>query len=169
MLAVSGVLASSSMGWPSIFYFSGVAGLVWSILYFFYGSSSPADSPGRISPEEKYFIESSLNTGDHGSRVHRAFATLIKIILIKNPFFSQSRHHGKRSSHHQQPSHSSSFTAPTTGASGRFSRKFHRTWRASCTSTSRRMRCYQHFRTLWWWSWAWSWVHSPIGWTTKRS
>lgn len=69
MLAVSGVLASSTMGWPSIFYFSGVAGLVWSILYFFYGSSSPSDSSGRMSAEEKYFIESSLNTGDHGSKV----------------------------------------------------------------------------------------------------
>jgi MFS transporter, ACS family, solute carrier family 17 (sodium-dependent inorganic phosphate cotransporter), member 5 len=69
MLAVSGVLASSAMGWPSIFYFSGVAGLVWSILYFFYGASSPADCPGRISPEERHFIESSLNTGEYGSGV----------------------------------------------------------------------------------------------------
>ena len=69
MLAVSGVLASSSMGWPSIFYLSGVAGLVWSILYFFYGASSPSDCPGRISSEERQFIESSLNTGEHGSGV----------------------------------------------------------------------------------------------------
>lgn len=89
MLAVSGVLASSTMGWPSIFYFSGVAGLVWSILYFFYGSSSPADSPGRISQEEKYFIESSLNTGDHGSRVN--ISIIIKKIyyLIQHIFTSQ--------------------------------------------------------------------------------
>lgn len=62
MLGISGVLASSSMGWPSIFYFSGVAGLVWSILWFFYGSSSPADCRGRISSEERQFIETSLNT-----------------------------------------------------------------------------------------------------------
>ncbi|CRL04181.1 CLUMA_CG017288, isoform A [Clunio marinus] len=69
MLAISGVLASSAMGWPSIFYSSGVAGLVWSVLYFFYGSSSPSDCAQRISPEEKHFIESSLNvTGDHGGR-----------------------------------------------------------------------------------------------------
>lgn len=71
MLAVSGVLASSAMGWPSIFYFSGVAGLVWSMLYYFYGASSPSDCGGRISPEEKHFIESSLHTGDHGSKVKR--------------------------------------------------------------------------------------------------
>lgn len=65
MLSLSGVLASSSMGWPSIFYFSGVAGMVWSIIWFFYGSSSPADSEDRISSEERQFIESSLNaSGD---------------------------------------------------------------------------------------------------------
>ena len=62
MLAVSGVLASSAMGWPSIFYLSGVFGLVWAILFMFYGSSSPADSRDRISPEERHFIETSLNT-----------------------------------------------------------------------------------------------------------
>jgi MFS transporter, ACS family, solute carrier family 17 (sodium-dependent inorganic phosphate cotransporter), member 5 len=78
MLAVSGVLASSSMGWPSIFYFSGAAGLVWSILYFFYGSSSPSDCGGRISSEEKRFIESSLNTGDHGSKVIFEFSLVIQ-------------------------------------------------------------------------------------------
>lgn len=62
MLAVSGVLASSSMGWPSIFYFSGAAGLVWAILYFFYGASSPSECADRISEEERQFIESSLNS-----------------------------------------------------------------------------------------------------------
>jgi MFS transporter, ACS family, solute carrier family 17 (sodium-dependent inorganic phosphate cotransporter), member 5 len=78
MLAVSGVLASSSMGWPSIFYFSGVAGLVWSILYFFYGASSPSDCPEKISTEERNFIESSLNTGgDHGSRVSQTVLHLL--------------------------------------------------------------------------------------------
>ncbi|KAG5684637.1 hypothetical protein PVAND_013857 [Polypedilum vanderplanki] len=67
MLAISGVLASSAMGWPSIFYISGVAGIVWSIIWMFYGSSSPADSRDKISVEERHFIESSLSehtTGD---------------------------------------------------------------------------------------------------------
>lgn len=62
MLGISGVLASSAMGWPSIFYFSGAVGIVWSIIWIFYGSSSPADSRERISSEERHFIESSLNT-----------------------------------------------------------------------------------------------------------
>jgi ACS family sodium-dependent inorganic phosphate cotransporter-like MFS transporter 5 len=63
MLAVSGYLAST-MGWPSIFYFSGAAGLVWSIIWFFYGGSSPSEYK-KISPEEREFIETSLKTGEH--------------------------------------------------------------------------------------------------------
>ncbi|CAO1408559.1 unnamed protein product [Diamesa hyperborea] len=69
MLAVSGVLAESTMGWPSIFYVSGVAGLVWSIIYFFYGASSPSDCDNRISPDEKVFIESSLQTSDRDQSI----------------------------------------------------------------------------------------------------
>lgn len=69
MLGVSGVLAESTMGWPSIFYISGVAGLVWSIIYFFYGASSPSDCQNRISPDEKLFIESSLQTSDRDQSI----------------------------------------------------------------------------------------------------
>lgn len=88
MLAVSGVLASSAMGWPSIFYFSGAAGLVWSILYFFYGSSSPSDCSDRISPEEKRFIEASLNTGDHGSKVTFHYGD-IETVLTESSFLAR--------------------------------------------------------------------------------
>lgn len=59
MTAISGILASSSLGWPSIFYISGSAGVVWSVLWFFYGSNSPAECP-TISEEERDFIEKSL-------------------------------------------------------------------------------------------------------------
>lgn len=59
MTAVSGFLASSSMGWPSIFYFSGMAGTIWSILYFVYGSNSPAECKA-ISDDERDYIERSL-------------------------------------------------------------------------------------------------------------
>lgn len=57
MLAVSGLLASSTMGWPSIFYFSGAATIIWAIFWMLFGSSSPALCK-RISIEEKTFIES---------------------------------------------------------------------------------------------------------------
>ncbi|KAI8118081.1 putative inorganic phosphate cotransporter [Lucilia cuprina] len=59
MLASSGVMASSSMGWPSIFYISGGVGLVWSAAWFFWGASTPNEYK-NISPEEKKLIETSL-------------------------------------------------------------------------------------------------------------
>ncbi|XP_017480484.1 PREDICTED: putative inorganic phosphate cotransporter, partial [Rhagoletis zephyria] len=67
MIATSGVLASSSMGWPSIYYFSGGIGIVWAVIWFFWGAGSPADSK-LISPEEKKFIEQSIgnsSSDDH--------------------------------------------------------------------------------------------------------
>lgn len=57
MLASSGYLAASSFGWPSIFYVSGGATLVWTVVWILFGASSPALC-SRISIEEKKFIES---------------------------------------------------------------------------------------------------------------
>ncbi|XP_065369042.1 putative inorganic phosphate cotransporter [Calliphora vicina] len=63
MLAASGVMASSSMGWPSIFYISGGVGLVWSAAWFFWAASSPGEYK-KISAEEKKLIETSLGSKD---------------------------------------------------------------------------------------------------------
>lgn len=59
MTAISGVLASSSLGWPSIFYFSGMVGVVWSVLWYVYGSNSPAEC-ATISEDERDYIQRSL-------------------------------------------------------------------------------------------------------------
>ncbi|XP_075169622.1 putative inorganic phosphate cotransporter isoform X2 [Haematobia irritans] len=72
MLATSGVMASSSMGWPSIFYMSGGVGLVWSVVFFIWGASSPSECR-NISPEEKKFIETSL--GSDGGDAHSHMPT----------------------------------------------------------------------------------------------
>lgn len=63
MLSTSGILASSFMGWPSIFYISGLASGLWAILWLFFGSNSPADYK-YISAEERDFIQSSLGHND---------------------------------------------------------------------------------------------------------
>lgn len=56
MLATSGIIASSSVGWPGIFYGSGACGLLWALSYYIWGSSSPQQSKS-ISPEEVKMIE----------------------------------------------------------------------------------------------------------------
>ncbi|CAD7015095.1 putative inorganic phosphate cotransporter [Ceratitis capitata] len=61
MMAISGTIASSSFGWPGIFYVSGLASLLWALVWYFIGASSPSDYKW-ISDEEKVYIESSLVT-----------------------------------------------------------------------------------------------------------
>ncbi|XP_073812051.1 putative inorganic phosphate cotransporter isoform X1 [Musca autumnalis] len=68
MLATSGVMASSVMGWPSIFYISGGVGLLWSVAFLIWGASSPSEYR-NISPEEKKFIETSLGSSSEGETV----------------------------------------------------------------------------------------------------
>lgn len=57
MLAVSGLIASSFIGWPGIFYSSGTMCLLWCIGLYLYGANSPAECT-RVTAEERAFIES---------------------------------------------------------------------------------------------------------------
>lgn len=67
MLLVGGEIAESSVGWPGIFYFSGMFGVVWCVVWYFFASNSPEECP-RISQEEKEAIQESIgqitNVGD---------------------------------------------------------------------------------------------------------
>lgn len=58
MLAASGVIAASTMGWPGIFYISGGLSAIWAICWSFLGCDSPSVSRS-ISKLEKDFIESN--------------------------------------------------------------------------------------------------------------
>ncbi|KAH8407686.1 hypothetical protein KR222_010729, partial [Zaprionus bogoriensis] len=54
MLATSGLLITFG-GWPSVFYASGGLGCIWSVIYYIWGASSPAQSK-QISTEERELI-----------------------------------------------------------------------------------------------------------------
>lgn len=56
MMAVSGVLAASTMGWPSIYYVSGVCGIIWVLFWLIFGSNSPNEH-GAISEKEREYIQ----------------------------------------------------------------------------------------------------------------
>lgn len=47
------------VGWESVFYFTGLVGLIWSLLWFYLVFETPAAHP-RITPEEREYIESSI-------------------------------------------------------------------------------------------------------------
>lgn len=52
---VSGLIASSRFGWPMIFYTFSGTGLLWCIIFGYFGYKSPNDHP-TISEEERNFI-----------------------------------------------------------------------------------------------------------------
>ncbi|XP_046815652.1 putative inorganic phosphate cotransporter [Vespa crabro] len=60
-LPFSGLLAASSIGWPSIFYIFGAFAVCWSIIFLFLGSDTPS-THSTISIEEKMYIKSSLES-----------------------------------------------------------------------------------------------------------
>ncbi|CAG2063118.1 unnamed protein product [Timema podura] len=56
----------ASLGWESVFYVTGVVGLLWSIAWFLVVFDSPAQHP-RISNKERLFIENAIgSTTSHG-------------------------------------------------------------------------------------------------------
>ncbi|XP_073845956.1 putative inorganic phosphate cotransporter [Musca autumnalis] len=56
---VSGLIATSSLGWPGISYITCVLGLIWCFLWEIFGANTPNTSK-FISQEERNFIHSSL-------------------------------------------------------------------------------------------------------------
>ncbi|KAL1140252.1 hypothetical protein AAG570_000184, partial [Ranatra chinensis] len=82
-LPLCGLLASSSGGWPSIFYISATLGFVWVILYALFGADSP-DTHRYISQEEKEFIHEALDNSP-GKKVNK---TPWKSILTSIPVWA---------------------------------------------------------------------------------
>lgn len=62
-MPISGFLAASNVGWPSIFYIFGALTILWSIVFFYYGADSPAEHRS-ISQKEREYIEESLRTAE---------------------------------------------------------------------------------------------------------
>lgn len=60
MLPIAGMLASSSGGWPVIFYVGGIVALIWVLLWLLFGYNSPAEHQS-MSETEREFIISSLS------------------------------------------------------------------------------------------------------------
>lgn len=81
-LAVSGVLSSSSQGWPIVFYLSGAAGLTWTAGWLLLGAES-LSKHRSVSQAEKEYIQASLaDTVDHDIQVQCSPHIYIFITVI---------------------------------------------------------------------------------------
>ncbi|XP_050535846.1 sialin [Daktulosphaira vitifoliae] len=65
-LPVCGFLIST-LGWESVFYITGLVGIIWSILWFTLVFEKPSEHP-RISEYEKHYIETQIATQSSGSK-----------------------------------------------------------------------------------------------------
>lgn len=66
-LPICGYLIST-LGWASVFYSTGVVGIIWSVLWFVLIYDSPAQHP-RISKEERAEIEMKIAEGEGGKGI----------------------------------------------------------------------------------------------------
>uniref|UniRef100_A0A0K8VMD7 Putative inorganic phosphate cotransporter n=1 Tax=Bactrocera latifrons TaxID=174628 RepID=A0A0K8VMD7_BACLA len=93
MMGISGTIASSSLGWPGIFYSSGLISLLYVIMWYFVGASDPSDYKW-ISAEEKLYIQSALVTSAKPEDEHIPTKTPWVKIVTSVPFlvilFAQS-------------------------------------------------------------------------------
>lgn len=71
ILATSGVIFDSNIGWPGIFYISGGVALVWSVIFLYFGAESPEQSKVISITEQKY-INSLTGSGEE-SQVSNLF------------------------------------------------------------------------------------------------
>ncbi|XP_018561182.1 putative inorganic phosphate cotransporter [Anoplophora glabripennis] len=81
-MPLSGVIALSSAGWPTIFYLHGGISLVWSILWLILGSNSPS-TDRFISEEERKYIQAGAPIEEE-----KSIATPWKAIFTSGPYYA---------------------------------------------------------------------------------
>ncbi|XP_014212242.2 putative inorganic phosphate cotransporter [Copidosoma floridanum] len=85
-MLVSGFLASSPLGWHSVFYIFGIIGVIWSIIFFFVAADSPS-SHSRIKPKEATYINGSLGNLDKAGKAEK-LPIPWKAILTSKPLIA---------------------------------------------------------------------------------
>jgi MFS family permease len=79
-MPLSGVLSSSEIGWPSVFYIFGLFGIAWSFLFFYFGADMPSEHP-TICPNEMRYIETSLG------RLEKTLESEVRFLVFKELLF----------------------------------------------------------------------------------
>ncbi|XP_014212336.1 putative inorganic phosphate cotransporter [Copidosoma floridanum] len=78
-MPISGWLASSQFGWPSIFYVFGALGVAWAVLFLILGSDQPAHH-SSISPVERLYIVESLGKSRSNAKLKTPWLSIMTSI-----------------------------------------------------------------------------------------
>lgn len=87
MLAMGGLIASSIIGWPGIFFISGGIGYVWCGLWWYYVSDTPAKCD-KISDEELCYLSSM--TGVSEKKISPPWGKIFTSIPFLSTLIAQS-------------------------------------------------------------------------------
>ncbi|XP_030382811.1 putative inorganic phosphate cotransporter [Scaptodrosophila lebanonensis] len=82
ILATSGVIFDSSMGWPGLYYISGGLSVAWAIIFLWLGANAPGDVVSMNKVEREYI---AALTGSEGSG--QPMAVPWKSIFTSPPFY----------------------------------------------------------------------------------
>ncbi|XP_046680581.1 putative inorganic phosphate cotransporter isoform X1 [Homalodisca vitripennis] len=92
-MPIAGYLAASPWGWPSIFYCTGLCGVLWSVAWLFVGADSPDCHP-TISDGERHYIVSSLSQvsteNSHFTTPWKSIMTSVPVLALITVHFCQN-------------------------------------------------------------------------------
>ncbi|KAG8253746.1 hypothetical protein J6590_029320 [Homalodisca vitripennis] len=66
-LFVAGYLTAGPWGWPSIFYSTGLCGVLWAVAWLFLGANSPDTHPSISDSEREYIKAAFVSSSDQSS------------------------------------------------------------------------------------------------------
>ncbi|ESO88514.1 hypothetical protein LOTGIDRAFT_126078 [Lottia gigantea] len=81
-LPISGALAHSPAGWPSIFYVCGNIGILWFMVWCVLVTESPAKHPSITNAELEYIQQTIGYTDEQTKRIHPPWARLLTSIPV---------------------------------------------------------------------------------------
>lgn len=81
-MTVSGSLAESSSGWPSIFYVFGALAILWFLFWCVFVTETPAGHPGISSAELEYIQQSIGFTDEQTKRIHPPWLRMLRSVPV---------------------------------------------------------------------------------------
>ncbi|XP_046680558.1 putative inorganic phosphate cotransporter isoform X1 [Homalodisca vitripennis] len=88
-MPIAGYLAASPWGWPSIFYCTGLCGVLWSVVWLFVGADSPESHPSISDREREYIITTRIGSSSHS----QGMKTPWRHILTSRPIWALTAAH----------------------------------------------------------------------------